>query len=659
MPSILPVNLADLLACRGVESQRVEFKAGWDPRTTGPQVLRTICAFANDLQNLNGGYVVMGVAEQDGRTVLPPAGLTDQAVEAAQKWIRGQCNRLDPPYQPILSPETVADRLLLVVWAPGSETRPHRAPAGQDGPLRYWVRLGTETVDAERRGNLLPALMEQAARVPWDDRRAMDTTVEDLREAKVREFLHDVGSGLLTEPDARIVYQHMQLTAPVNGHWAPRNVGLLFFSHDPRRWFRGAKIEVVQFTADRAGDVQEERTFSGALVDQLRDCLGYLENLSTVHLQKQQDRSQVRGWVSYPLPALRETLVNAVYHRSYAADQPEPTKVYLYPGRIEVISYPGPVPGIEARHLAPDAATPPVPARNRRIGEFLKELGLAEGRHTGLPKVFQAMAANGSPVPHFQFDEQRTFFQATLPAHPEYEALSALRDAAHLRVLGASEEALHRLESAWAMNPAAGVLAAELIREYGKRGEVQQSEAVLDTFAAEGPQGVLPYIRNVLANVLMDGGKEEKARQLLRKNSSLLFGQDAIDAAILACRLRDPRAAHRHFQRAGDAIDADPRALLEFAQTKLQLSGEAWRARQEDSRRQFLREARTLLERVLQLSASPTRHAWAWRELARTLRWLGAPARNVENAYREAIALLPEETRFARELQKLQERRRR
>ncbi|MXY62587.1 MAG: hypothetical protein F4Y87_03960 [Synechococcus sp. SB0665_bin_28] len=60
MPSILPINLEDLLACRGVESQRVEFKAGWDPRTTGPQVLRTICAFANDLQNLNGGYVVMG-----------------------------------------------------------------------------------------------------------------------------------------------------------------------------------------------------------------------------------------------------------------------------------------------------------------------------------------------------------------------------------------------------------------------------------------------------------------------------------------------------------------------------------------------------------------------------------------------------------------------
>ena len=46
--SILPVNVRDLLYCQGVESERVEFKAPWDARTTGPQVLRTICAFANE-----------------------------------------------------------------------------------------------------------------------------------------------------------------------------------------------------------------------------------------------------------------------------------------------------------------------------------------------------------------------------------------------------------------------------------------------------------------------------------------------------------------------------------------------------------------------------------------------------------------------------------
>ena len=653
MSTILPINLDDLLRCRGVESERVEFKASWDPQRTGPQALRTICAFANDYHNLNGGYVVIGVGEQDGRATLPPSGLSATELDAAQLWIRGNCNRLDPPYQPILSPETVDDRIILVVWAPASETRPHRAPAPGDRPSRFWVRHGAETVDAEQRGGVLPGLVRQTARVLWDDRRAVDAQVEDLREAKVREHLRDIRSGLLDQSDERDIYRRMRLTVRVNDHEVPRNAGLLFFSKEPTQWFRGAKIEVVQFAADRAGDVQEERTFEGGLVDQLRDCLNYLENLSTFHLQKQRDRSRVRGWVSYPLPALRETLVNAVYHRGYDVDQPEPTKVYLHPGRIEVISYPGPVPSIESRHLVPNAAVPPAPARNRRIGEFLKELGLAEGRLSGLPKVFQAMEANGSPVPRFDFDEQRTWFQATLPAHPEYGALSALRDAAHLRALGESADAFRRLESAWASNQASAILASEMIRAYAATGETGQAESVLEVFEAQGAENAVPHVVNTLIEALLEAGEERKALRLLQRPQTLVFGQDAIDAAILARRARDSRLAHRYFERAGDGILADPRALHEFAQTKMWLATEAHRQGRRDQNRRFLTEARSLLERVVQLDASPARHAWAWRDLARTLDRLRAPVREVEDAYRKAIERLPDESRFVRELEQM------
>ncbi len=649
MSAILPINLDDLLHCRGVESERVEFKASWDPHTTGSQVLRTICAFANDYHNLNGGYIVIGAAEQAGRAALPPSGLSAEEVEAAQQWIRGNCNRHDPPYPPILSPETVGDRLVLVVWAPASEMRPHRAPAAIDGSRRLWVRLGSETVDAEQRGDLLRALIQQTARVPWDDRRAPDAQVEDLREAKVREFLRDVRSGLLDEPNERAVYRRMRITTKVNDHEVPRNAGLLFFSRDPTQWFRGARIEVVQFAADRAGDVQEERTFGGGLVDQLRDCLKYLENFSAFHLQKQRDRSQVRGWVSYPLPALRETLVNAVYHRGYDVDQTEPTKVYLYPSRVEIISYPGPVPGIEPHHLIRNAEVRAAPARNRRIGEFLKELGLAEGRLSGLPKVFQAMAANESPAPRFDFDEQRTYFQATLPAHPEYGALSALRDAAHLRALGEHQDALHRIESAWVSNQTSAILASEMIRSYADRGEIGRAEGVLETFEAQGPASAVSHVANTLIDVLVEAGDERKAQDLLRQPRPVLSGQDAIDAAILARRAQDSHTAHRYFERAGEAVYADPRALHEFAQTKLRLATEAYRRRQRDSNRRLLTEARTLLERVIQLDAPPERHAWAWRDLARTLNWLRAPVGEVEEAYRRAIALAPDEPRFVQD----------
>ena len=58
--------------------------------------------------------------------------------------------------------------------------------------------------------------------------------------------------------------------------------------------------------------------------------------------------------------------------------------------------------------------------RNRRIGEFLKELDLAEGRSTGVPKILRAMRNNGSPAPTFETDDDRTWFRVRLPVHPSF-----------------------------------------------------------------------------------------------------------------------------------------------------------------------------------------------------------------------------------------------
>ena len=55
--------------------------------------------------------------------------------------------------------------------------------------------------------------------------------------------------------------------------------------------------------------------------------------------------------------------------------------------------------------------------RNRRIGEFLKELDLTEGRSTGISKILKVMATNRSPAPEFETDEDRSYFLIRLPVH--------------------------------------------------------------------------------------------------------------------------------------------------------------------------------------------------------------------------------------------------
>ncbi|MBF0625687.1 MAG: putative DNA binding domain-containing protein [Magnetococcales bacterium] len=654
MRSSLTVNIEDILDQSGIESSRIEFKAAWDETTTAPQVIRSICAFANDLQNINGGYILIGVEEKNGKAVRPVRGVDEGEIDRIQKWIRGHCNQIQPSYMPILSPESVDARNVLVIWAPGSDIRPHQAPdrSGENSRRKYFVRIGSETVDAESNG-VLQQLLQMTARIPFDDRRSLVARIEDIRESKVREFLHDINSGLLDEENQKELYRKLRLSEPINGHDVPKNIAILMFSVSPEKWFPGARVEVVQFAADGSGNVIEEKIFQGGMHEQLRSALQYLENISCRHLEKKPHSFLVKGWVSYPVQALRETLVNAVYHRGYEADIPDPVKVYLYSDRIEVISYPGPVQGIEQYHLTQKCPIPPVPARNRRIGEFFKELKLAEGRGTGLPKLFKAMRDNGSPEPKFDFDPGRTYFRVTLPAHPEYVAISALRDAAHLRAIGSLEDALNRIKEAWKQHPGSPSLTVELIRLLGVNRNLNEVREVVDRFESCTLSESVPHVLNVFGEMLINEGMNREADEILEKLPRYLTSSDACDAAILSRRLNKEKTAHRYFERAGDAVLQDARALLEFSQTKTALAIDAFKGRDKITNKRLLVEAKELLERVIQMDADNVRHAWAWRELGRIKNWLRYPFTEVEAAYNNAIQLNPKEPRFQNELARL------
>ena len=82
--------------------------------------------------------------------------------------------------------------------------------------------------------------------------------------------------------------------------------------------------------------------------------------------------------------------------------------------------------------------------RNRRIGEFLKELKLTEGRSTGLPKIKRAMKNNNSPEPIFDTNDDRDYFLTILPIHERFiiadniEAQDEAQDGVQDKVAGFS-----------------------------------------------------------------------------------------------------------------------------------------------------------------------------------------------------------------------------
>jgi len=70
--------------------------------------------------------------------------------------------------------------------------RPYEAPKSSRGGDRgYFVRQGAETVEVKG-GPLRSQLFEQAAKIPFDDRRSLTDTTDRISEGLVRAFLRDV-----------------------------------------------------------------------------------------------------------------------------------------------------------------------------------------------------------------------------------------------------------------------------------------------------------------------------------------------------------------------------------------------------------------------------------------------------------------------------------
>jgi ATP-dependent DNA helicase RecG len=637
--SPLPIGIGELLS-NAVEGTRLELKATWEDAITAPQVIKVLCAFANDLQNQNGGYVIIGVGEVNGAARRPVDGLAVEQIDRVQKTIRGECNRIEPVYMPVMHVENIDGKQLLVLWAPASDARPHQAPDEKKGERAYWVRVGSETVAAK--GELRNELLRQTARIPFDDRRSFEATNADIHVSLAHEFLRNVGSELANEPDSDRLYAQWQITARQNGHTVPKNIALLFFTPDPTRWFRCARIELAEF--GEGGDTLAEHVFRGPLHHQIQQCITWLESATTRYLEKRGNTPESRGWVSFPLPALRETLVNAVYHRSYESDTPDPIKVHLYWDRIEIVSYPGPAQGIQLEHLCGGKPVPPVPARNRRIGEFLKELRLAEARGTGVPKIRKSMLDNGSPVPTFDFDEPRSYFRVVLPAHPEYVALNVLRAYVYKNATGDTRGAQSVLEEGWRhQNLKSPAIAVELARTFIARGELERAREFID----ELPDlSLYARVITTVAEALIEAKDESRAKTLLDKLPSLLAGQDAADAAIAERRLGRDKQAHALFARAGDFVLRDTRSLHEFAQTKMALTAgikHSSRPAEKELRQRLLSEAAEYLERVLQMDAPAARHAWASFDQAKVLQWLRRPKDGVDAAIAKARALAPKD----------------
>lgn len=415
----LPINIQDLLNKRKVESNRIEFKKGWNPT----DIYHSICAFANDFDNLGGGYVLVGVEEDDnGLAKRPVRGINIEAVDGIMKQMVGFNNLFDPYYLPRTSLEEVDGKQVLVIWAPSGVNRPYAIPAdvlAKVKKMKYYIRSGSSSIEAK--GEVLDELRDMANRVPFDERPNPDISLNDISMVLLRDYLATIGSklesSLFTQPLVETLEQMELMTGPTENRMI-KNVAAMMFCEHPEKFFPYTQVEIVVFPEGKMKNPRNftEKTFKGSIPQIIRQTMDYFRtHILYETVQKVSGRAEANRFWNYPYDALEEAVVNSLYHRDYS--QHEPVEITIEPHGISILNCPGPDRSIPQSAIEKGDNLKSRRYRNRRLGDFLKELDLTEGRSTGVPTIQEKLADNGSPRATFETTDDRLTFLINIPIH--------------------------------------------------------------------------------------------------------------------------------------------------------------------------------------------------------------------------------------------------
>ena len=255
---------------------------------------------------------------------------------------------------------------------------------------------------------------------PFDCRVNPSAALMDLRPSLLYEYLAKIGSestkDVIDHPIRGVCNSLRILGDPPNDD-VPINAGLLFFNEAPERFFESAYIKLTVIP-DRTSSGIIEYEFKGPLDIQIDRAIEFLRSNVIAYMTLKHDDTPVADRIcNYPLRAVVEAVVNAVYHKDYSS--PEPTRITVRPDRIVIQNVPGPDRSISDADIS-GFNMASTRYRNVRIGDLLKYRGLAEKRCTGIPNMVRSMRGNGSPDPILETDAERSFFRVTLMINPVF-----------------------------------------------------------------------------------------------------------------------------------------------------------------------------------------------------------------------------------------------
>jgi len=267
------------------ETETIEFK-----ESLGEAFYKTISALANT----KGGVVLLGVGEKGNI----------KGVDSSNKFLEDLTNRMVNKLSLYPEIETIESegKRIFAVKVPRSSS-----PVSYEG--RYYERVGNTT--REMKAERLRAFLLRGK--SWDSLIG-DFSLEEINPETVQHFLRlavernrltDIS---LNEP-LKVILKKLNLIE--DGRL--RNGAILLFGKNPQKHFINLCVRLGRLKTET--EIIDDKWAKGNLFQQFEETLNLLRQFIGVRYEiKGVEREDI--W-DYPLPALREAVLNALIHRDY------------------------------------------------------------------------------------------------------------------------------------------------------------------------------------------------------------------------------------------------------------------------------------------------------------------------------------------------------
>ncbi len=288
------------------EQQNIEYKQSWHD-----DYLKWVCGFAN----ANGGVIYIG-KDDNGNVV--DVGDFKKLMDGIPNMIK---NVMGITAEVNLHEEAGKHFIEII-------TPPYSVPISVRG--RYYYRSGS--TKQELTGATLNEFLLKKSGKTWDDVIEQSATFDDIDEKTVRIFLAaSENAGRLPENNLGLtipeLFEKLRLTE--NGQL--KRAAIIFFGKDPNKFYPSIYVKIGRFEKSDTDIIFQEME-EGNLIVLLNAVLNQLNHKFLIRSIGFEGMHRIEKG-EYPLPALREMLLNALVHRNYMG---APIQIRVYDDKISI-----------------------------------------------------------------------------------------------------------------------------------------------------------------------------------------------------------------------------------------------------------------------------------------------------------------------------------